>query len=103
MKKVLSLILTLTILASVWMIIPAAHAEGELYYVYTNNGKPLNLRVEPNKSARVILKIQFGEEFWVTETLGGGWSYGHWGGQFGYVMTRFLTKNKPAGWPNNHK
>ena len=96
MKKALSLILMLTILASVSVIIPAACADGQRYYVYTSNGKPLNLRVEPNKNARVILKIPYGDEFWVFETLGSGWAYGHWGGQFGYVMTRFLTKSKPG-------
>ena len=99
MKKILSLILTLMILASVWVIVPAAYAEEGQYYVYTANGKALNMRIEPNKNAKVIMKLQFGDEFWVTETLGGGWSYGHFGGQFGYVMTRFLTKDKPAKKP----
>ena len=99
MKKALSLILMLTILLSVWVIIPAAHADGELYYVYTANGKALNMRVEPSKNAKVLRKLQFGEEFWVTENIGGGWSYGHAGGLNGYVMTRFLTKTKPANKP----
>ena len=94
MKKALSLVLMLAILISVWTIIPTAQAD-ELYYVYTNNGKILNMRAEPNKNARVLAKIPFGEEFWVAETLGGGWSYGKWNGQYGYVMTRFLTKTKP--------
>ena len=100
MKKALSLILTLAILTSVWLVIPAAQAEGDRYYVYTNNGKTLNLRAEPSKSAAVLAKIPFGDEFWVSETLGGGWSYGHWGGEFGYVMTRFLTKQKPTKKPD---
>ena len=99
MKKVLSLILMLAILASVWIILPAAFADGDLYYVYTSNGKALNLRVEPNKNAKVLRKLQFGEEFWVDENLGGGWSYGHTGSVKGYVMTRFLTTTKPAGKP----
>ena len=99
MKKTLSLILTLMILASVWVVVPVSCAEAGQYFVYTSNGKPLNMRIEPNKNAKVIMKLQFGDEFWVSETLGGGWSYGHHGGQFGYVMTRFLTKDKPAGKP----
>lgn len=104
MKKALTLVLALMVFASVWMAIPAARAEeGERYYVYTSNGKTLNLRVEPNKNAKVLLKIPYGEEFWVFETLGGGWSYGHWGGQFGYVMTRFLTKAKPGPKPKGEE
>ena len=60
MKKGISLILILTVLVSVYIFLPAAHAEeGERYYVYTANGKSLNLRVEPNKNARVIMKIQY--------------------------------------------
>ena len=100
MKKVLSLILMLTILASAAMIAPITFAgaeeqKEELYYVYTANAKPLNLRVEPNKNARMIVKIPYGEEFRVSETLGNGWTYGRWENQYGYVMTRFLTKDKP--------
>ena len=96
MKKVLSLILILSLLASAAVIVPAAAEGEELYYVYTANGKPLNMRVEPNKSARLIVKIPYGDEFWVYETLGSGWTYGRWANQDGYVMTRFLTKDKPA-------
>ena len=54
MKKALSLILMLAILTSLWAVIPTAYADGELYYVYTANGKPLNMRVEPNKNAKVL-------------------------------------------------
>ena len=95
MKKTLSLILTLMILASVWVVVPVSCAEAGQYFVYTSNGKPLNMRIEPNKNAKVIMKLQFGDEFWVSETLGGGWSYGHHGGQFGYVKARNLVTKKP--------
>ena len=85
----------LAVLASLWGIIPCAQADEEVYYVYTSNGKTLNMRAEANKNARVIVKIPYGDEFRVTETLGSGWSYGRWYGQYGYVMTRYLVKDKP--------
>ena len=99
MKRMMTLALVLAVLASVCAMIPAAQADGQRYYVYTSNGKPLNLRAEPSKESEILLKIPYGDEFWVFETLGNGWAYGHWGGQFGYVMTRFLTKSQPGPEP----
>lgn len=98
MKKMLSLVLALAIMISVCGALTAAQAEGVLY-VNTSNGKSLNLREAPSTDARVLAQIPFGDEFWTFEFVGNGWVYGHWGGQFGYVMIRYLSDYKPSHKP----
>lgn len=95
MKKILALTLAAVILLSACASLAAAATEGTRYYVYTRNGKTLNLREQPNKDAKVIAQIPYRDEFYVYEWLADGWAYGHWGGQFGYVMSRYLQENKP--------
>lgn len=98
MKKLLICALVATLLAGMFASCAFAAGDGCMY-VKTENGKGLNLREEPNKTANVILKIPYGDEFWVFEMLGNGWAYGHWGGQFGYVMSRYLSSTKPSAKP----
>lgn len=99
MRKLLSLVLALTVILSACAALTTAAAESGKYYVYTSNGKTLNLREGPSKDYKVIAKIPYGDEFYVSSSVGNGWSYGHWGGQFGYVMTRYLQKDKPGAKP----
>ncbi len=99
MKKTLSLILALAVFVSVFALMATASAEDKPWYVKTDNGKTLNLREGPSKDSKVILRIPYGDEFWVFETRSDGWAYGHWGGQFGYVMTRYLSQTKPGPKP----
>lgn len=99
MKKLISLILALTVILSACAVFTAAAADSGRYYVYTSNGKTLNLREGPGKDYKAIAQIPYGDEFYVSSTVGNGWSYGHWGGQFGYVMTRYLQKDKPGAKP----
>ena len=99
MKRNLSLALVLAVLLSVCTVFTAAAADGSRYYVYTRNGKTLNLREQPSKDAKVLVQIPYGDEFYVFDWLSDGWAYGHWGGQFGYVMSRYLQEKKPAAKP----
>ena len=93
MRKSTALVLVLTIAVSICAFMPFAMAEA--YYIRTDNGKTVNLREEPSTTSRTILRIPYGDEFYVSEFLGNGWAYGHWGGQFGYVMSRYLSSTKP--------
>ena len=92
MKKLVAVFLALTLM----LLVCATLAEDSPYYVRTDNGKTLNLREEPSKNSKVLLKIPYGDEFWVFEMRSDGWAYGHWGGQFGYVMSRYLSSTIPA-------
>ena len=93
MRKSIAITLILTIVLSICAVMPAALAEA--YYIRTDNGKTVNLREEPNTTSRTLLRIPYGDPFYVSEFLGNGWAYGHWGGQFGYVMSRFLSATEP--------
>ena len=103
MKRMTALTLALAVLVSMLAIIPAASADLTQYFVYTSNGKTLNLREKPTKNSAVVAKIPYGDEFWLEKDMGNGWAYGHWGGAFGYVMTRYLTKHKPDPNPSKNK
>ena len=93
MRKSIAITLILTVFLSLFAVIPSAMAAA--YYIRTDNGKTVNLREEPTTNSRSLLQIPYGDEFWVSEFLGNGWAYGHWGGAFGYVMSRFLSTTRP--------
>jgi len=65
-------------------------------YVYTENGKSLNLRSEPKMGDNVIRQIPYGDDVVVDEVLSSGWSYVNWYGNYGFVQSRFLVNSKPA-------
>ena len=92
MKKLFTLLMAALLLVGV-MAPLTANAES---YVCTPNGGGLNLRETPDAHARVLLVIPYGDQFNVFDYLGNGWAYGHWGGEFGYVQTRYLVNYKPG-------
>ncbi len=97
-KRILTAFLAAMLIMA--LCIPAAMADDAYpMYVYTENGKTLNLRESPSTSAKVLLRIDYGEQVWIFEDLGNGWCYGHWGGQFGYMQSRFLVSSKPGPKP----
>ena len=108
MKKLVSLFLAL-LLATVGMT--AALAEEDIepgdagyYYVYTENGKTLNVRETPG--GKVVGLLKYGERVYCYYKDGGnGWALidytydmpGVGKGTYAcYVSSRFLVKNKPA-------
>ena len=100
MKRTVSLLMVLAVVVSLFTVIPtAASAKTKHYYVYTDSGKPLNLRAEPKNNAKSLGKIPYGDEFFVFEKVNKEWMYGHWGGNFGYVRTRNLVTKKPSPKP----
>ncbi len=99
MKRMISLALIAVLMA---MFIPAlAAAEDRIMYVYTDNGKSLNVRSAPNTGDNIIGSLKYGEQVDVI-SISNGWANIWWGqsyyGEFGtaYVQSRFLLNYKPA-------
>ena len=99
------LILLVLIAALAAMLLPALAAADSYYgtmYVYTDNGKSLNVRRNPSTGNNIIGTLQFGEEVTVVEFRANGWAQILWEqnyyGEFGaaYVQSRFLVNSRPG-------
>ena len=102
-RKIVSLAL---IAVMTVMLIPAlAENSGWTMYVYTDNGKTLNVRRTPSTGNNVIGTLKFGEPVDVVTITNDGWAQILWGqsdyGEFGvaYVMSRFLVNYQPGPVP----
>ena len=108
MKRMLSILFALILTVSV--LAPAAVAEDRssgsdgYYYVYTENGKGLNVREEPN--GRVVGSLKYGTKVYVY-VISDNWALidytydkpGYGTGKYAaFLNTRFLRKNKPDPW-----
>ena len=96
MKKVISLILAmmmLVLLASAAM----AESQGTDYYVYTKNGKVLKVRssMSTKDDSNVIGTLAYGKKV-IIYGVRDGWAMIDYGNTTGYIMYRFLVKEKPA-------
>ena len=98
-KRLISLALIAVMMA---MFLPAmAVAEDKTMYVYTDNGKSLNVRSAPNTGDNIIGSLKYGEKVDVV-SISNGWAKIWWEqsyyGEFGYayVQSRFLLNYKPA-------
>ena len=67
----------------------AEEVEGMLYTVTSPNGKPVNLRMRPDKSSPKVGEIPVGEDVTVVEKAD-GWGKLRWNGLSGYMMEEFL-------------
>ena len=97
MKKVFSLLIALFLLAA---MLPASASiydpDAVIMYVKTPDGNKLNMREEPDPSAKVISKIPYGAEVTVySDFLGMVWYHVQYGMFNGYVKTEFLTDRHP--------
>ena len=99
MKKRL-LITTALVLLVLSVATTALAFYGDMYVV-TSNGKTLNLRSGPHTGVdNKIANIPYGAQVWVEQTIGGGeWCYVNYNGREGYVVSRYLSYNKPAPKP----
>ena len=96
-KRLLSLLLVLAVLAV--LCLPAALADGWIMYVYTDNGKTLNVRSDPSTGNNIIGHLNFGDPVNVRMTTANGWSVIDWVsgiGQVAYVQSRFLVSTQPG-------
>ena len=102
-KKLLSLALAAILLAA---LIPTALADSErTMYVYTENGKSLNVRSAPVVADNIIGTLAFGYPVTVTAVSANGWSTILWQNYYGeffsaYVQSRFLVNYKPSAVPS---
>ena len=98
MKKLIGLLLAMTLLAV--MVIPAAaESQGKEMYVYTQNGKDLLVRSSMSTTKdNVVGSLPFGAKVITYGSPQPGWTHIDYGdGSFSpYVMSRFLVKNKPT-------
>jgi len=97
-KRLVSILL---VVMMVVLMVPAAMAN-ETWYVYTDDGKTLNVREKPNGA--VVGRLAFGAPVDVVVYSPNGWSLiyfvnGELEGE-AYVMSRFLVRYKPTVKPS---
>ena len=106
MKRLISLALIAVLTA---MLIPSLAAADSYYgtqWVYTDNGKSLNVRSAPNTGDNIIGSLKYGAEVTVIQMYANGWAQILWeqkaNGEFGaaYVQRRFLVNHKPTSQPS---
>ena len=90
MKKLLSVILILALLLPV----AAAMADIGTMFVYTANGKSLNVRSSDRVEDNIIGHLKYGAKVHVQEFIN-DWAVIDWGDTCAYVQSRFLQWYKP--------
>lgn len=92
MKKLFSILLVIALL------LPIAASAGTIgsgpMYVYTKNGKSLNVRSEPHTGDNVIGHLKFGAEVNVVGMYD-GWAEIPWGDTTAFIQASFLQWDKP--------
>ncbi len=97
-KRAMAALFALVLMVGL-VLSPGASASTTMY-VYTSNGKSLNLRDYPSTDGNVIATIPFGAKVTVdTGFVGSSWSSVQYKGYSGYCMSRYLTDNKPSPGP----
>ena len=104
-KRLISLALIAVMTA---MLIPALAVADSYYgtqWVYTDNGKSLNVRSAPKTGNNIIGSLAYAAEVTVVKMYDNGWAQILWEqnqyGEFGvaYVQRRFLVNHKPSSKP----
>ena len=93
LKRILSMalaaVLALAMLTGAAFAEEVTKEEGRTYYVYTENGKGLNVRSAPNGD--IIGELNYGEEVKVYGIINDTWAMIHFmNDEPGYVNVRFL-------------
>jgi len=98
-KKMITLMLAAVLMVGI--LIPVSSLAVADMYVYTQDGRTLNVRSSPEVGDNLIGRLNFGSQVGVEYHLGNGWTAIVWGGAYGtaYVQTRFLTGTKPSSRP----
>jgi len=95
MKKVISLAVAAILLLTVAVSASAEHSLGlGSMFVYTENGKGLNVRSSPNAGDNIIGSLKYGAKVNVTG-FDGAWASIDWKGSTAYVQSRFLQWYAP--------
>lgn len=93
-KRLVSALLLSVLLLMVLSPLASASDGMSLYYVYTENGKPLNMRSWPDIAANIETTIPNGAQVYA-QPYNNQWmrvSYGTWSG---YCMSRYLVTWRP--------
>ena len=95
MKRLISAGLAVAMLCGVLMAGTAMAADnGYIMFVYTENGGSLHVRSSMNTGNNIIGKLDFGTAVHVYNFYS-GWAMIDYGNTTGYIMYRFLSKQKP--------
>ena len=95
-KRVLSLMLALLLILCAVPVL-AESITVTTMYVYSDNGKGLNVRSTPYVGNNIIGLAPFGSEIKVREFMENGWACIEWPATgIAYVQSRFLQWDKPA-------
>ena len=93
-KRIVTFVLVLAILTV--SLASCAMAASAVKYVYTRNGKPLNVRVWPDINSSLLGTLPNGTAVTVNGyTSDYTWAYIIYNGQTAYVMTQYLTDSSP--------
>ena len=100
-KRLVSLALIAILALACLPAVSSAKAE-YTRWVYTENGKSLNVRSEPATGDNIIGSLAYGQAVSVIGALPNGWStiawaYGSGSYYLAYVQTRFLVDYEPSG------
>ncbi len=96
MKKMIGLILAVMMLVTA-VSAAMAESQGTEMYVYTANGKGLNVRSSMSTTEKNFIdSLPYGSKVFAYGNPKPGWTYIEYGNKSGYVMSRFLLKYKPA-------
>ena len=98
MKKAIGLLLAAVLLV---LTVSAAFAEtqGTTMYVKTQNGKALNVRssMSTEDDSNIIGSLRYGSKV-ITYGSNGSWTMIDFGNTTGFIMSKYLVKEKPAAY-----
>ena len=99
-KRIVSLLLAAVIAA---MLVPSFAGAEWIMYVYTDDGKTLNVRSDPSVGNNLLGRLNYGSAVSVRMTSANGWACIDYNapanGNVAYVQTRFLVSTKPTPKP----
>lgn len=101
-KRSLAMLCVMVMLVTI--ALPLTALASSVKYVYTSNGKSLNMRSAPISHANnKIASVPYGAKVTVDSYVNSKtWAYVNYSGKWGYVMTRYLVAKKPADQPVRH-
>ncbi|MBQ6174988.1 MAG: SH3 domain-containing protein [Clostridia bacterium] len=99
MRRMLALFMSMILIMSACVIIPAASAEALPMWVYTENGKTLNVRSAPVVADNIIGRLKYGELVMVEFINSTGWAVILYKDGEAYVQARFLLDYQPGPKP----
>lgn len=96
MRKLLPLLTLVVLIASMIPLAAFADSTPVYYYVKTNDYGALNMREDATTKAKIITQIPYGTKIELLDFfVGSTWAYCNYKGHYGYVMTRYLSFDKP--------